>query len=57
MSTLIEQRLKEALEKVKRDVDEKGETSKDRMDAVEAWNELMQAKIDAKRTRDAKPVN
>lgn len=57
MSTLIEQRFKEALEKVKRDVDEKGETSKERMDAVEAWNELMQAKIDAQRTKDAKPVN
>ena len=57
MSTLIEQRFKEALEKVKRDVDEKGKTSKDRMDAVEAWNELMQAKIDAQRTKDAKPVN
>ena len=57
MSTLIEQRLREALEKVQRDLDQKGATDKSSMDRVEAWNSLMQAKIDAERSRKAKPVN
>lgn len=57
MSTLIEQRLKEALTKVKNDVERKGATDRSTMDTLEAWNALMQAKIDAERSQKAKPVN
>lgn len=57
MSTLIEQRLKEAMQKVKGELERKGCTDRSTMDTLEAWNALMQAKIDAERSQKAKPVN
>lgn len=56
MTTLIEQRLKEALNKARSQLDGKGSVDKSTMDVVEAWNSLLQAKRDAERANEAKTV-
>jgi hypothetical protein len=56
MKTLIEQRLQEALEKARRQLDSKNEVDVTTMDVVEAWNSLLQAKHDAQREKKAKIV-
>ena len=56
MTTLIEQRLKEALNKAHSQLDGKGSVDKSTMDVVEAWNSLLQAKRDAERANEAKVV-
>ena len=51
----IQQEFDKALKKFEQDF-EKGAVSKDQFDKLEIWQQLLQAKGDAERERDAKDV-
>ena len=56
MKTLIAQRLQEALEKARSQLEQRGEVDRSVVDKVEVWNSLLQAKVDAERAKNAKQI-